>query len=73
MTTEEITWRSPDDQLPDADMTLLLEYEVRDGDSTYTVVESGWYDGEEWRLCESGGQCAWPAITWAELPKGTRG
>lgn len=66
MKTETITWHElPADGMPDAELTVLISTE-RDG------VESGWFDGTDWRWCESGGIVAEPVQAWAEMPEGVQ-
>lgn len=62
MKTETITWHElPDDGMPDADETVLI--------SSSTEVDQGWFDGADWRLCESGG-LAVGVKAWAKVPEG---
>lgn len=51
--------------MPDADMTVLLW--VRDG--RVSDWAAGWWDGEAWRDCASGGVVAGELTHWAE-PEG---
>lgn len=58
--TEIITWHPVGEQLPDADLTVLMAHG--------SEVSSGYLDGDTWRYAESGGMC--PLVThWAE-PRG---
>lgn len=51
---ELLTWHpTQHGQRPDADMTVLLWTVFDDGSTDWA---SGWWDGEHWRDCESGGQ-----------------
>lgn len=62
MKTESITWHElPQDGMPDAEETVLI--------SSATEVDQGWFDGVDWRLCESGG-VADGVLAWAKLPEG---
>ena len=49
-TPETIYWRDAADEKPDAELTVLLE--TTDPDMP---IAQGWWDGERWCLCESGG------------------
>lgn len=51
--------------MPDADTTVLLW--IMDGQ--VGDREPGWWDGEHWRLCESGGVAFGVVTHWAE-PEG---
>lgn len=63
MKTETITWHElPQDGMPDADDTLLLE--------TEDCVAEGWWDGEVWRWAESGGPVKQCVIAWAPMALG---
>lgn len=63
MKTEIITWHElPQDGMPDAESTLLLE--------TADAVAEGWWDGEAWRWAESGGIVEQPVQAWAAMPAG---
>lgn len=64
MKTETINWHElPQDGMPDADLTVLLSTEQQG-------VNPGWYDGENWRWCESGGVVGEPVQAWADMPLG---
>lgn len=62
--TEALTWRHPDDDMPDADISVLLW--VRDGLSGQDWC-SGWWDGEDWRDCASGGAVDGDVLRWAQV------
>ncbi len=62
MTTEALSW-TPASQLPDADLNVLLWLVWPDGETDWAP---GWWDGEAWRLCESGGVCAGRVTHYAE-------
>jgi len=70
MKTEQIQWHElPDDGLPDAETTVLLE--VRDCDGPGTEVWPGFWSGERWVDCSNG----WPigagrVVAWADVPAG---
>ncbi len=50
---ELVRWRlATDAERPDAEMTVLLCLESTEAGRS---VECGWWNGEEWCLCESGG------------------
>jgi hypothetical protein len=51
------------DQLPDADMTVLL-WVVCGTEQDWC---SGWWDGDCWRDCASGGEVAGRVTHWAEV------
>lgn len=59
---EMLHWHSAIN-LPDADQTVLLWVRYEDGETDWTA---GWWDGEAWRLCESGCVCAGRVLHWAE-------
>ena len=74
MKTETLTWHElPQDGLPDADLTVLLE--VRDPDEPEaTECWPGFWSGERWVDASTG----WPigaerVVAWADQPAGTRG
>lgn len=62
MSTELLHWNSAS-SVPDADTTVLLWVQYEDGETDWSA---GWWDGEAWRLCESGGVCAGRVLHWAE-------
>lgn len=59
---EVITWVSCTDEMPDADMAVL----VRTPDSDERVW-IGWFDGEKWKM-EAG--FAGRVTHWADIPNG---
>jgi hypothetical protein len=61
MTTEALQWH-PAEQLPDADITVLL-WVVYGTEPDWC---RGWWDGEAWRDCASGGVVAGVVTHWAE-------
>jgi hypothetical protein len=64
MKTETITWRElPQDGMPDAETAVLINTAVGG-------VDAGFFDGEQWRWCESGGIVAEPVVAWADMPVG---
>jgi len=63
-TAELLKWHNADRSKPDADLTVLLWIEDRDGFSSGDWA-GGWWDGAAWRLCESGGECS-AVVAWAE-------
>jgi hypothetical protein len=72
MKTETITWRElPQDGIPDAELTVLLE--VRDPDQPgATECWPGFWSGERWIDCSTG----WPigaerVVAWADVPAGS--
>jgi hypothetical protein len=54
--------------MPDADLTVMLWISDPTGLSQ-PDWDRGWWDGEVWRLAESGGACAGTVVAWAE-PEG---
>ena len=60
--TETLTWH-PASAPPDADTTVLLWVKYEDGETDWAA---GWWDGSDWRLCESGGVCCGDPLHWAE-------
>lgn len=62
---ELIRWRlATDAERPDADVTVLLQLVDEPGGT----VECGWWDGEQWMLCESGGAAVQADVrAWAEV------
>lgn len=65
---ELVRWRlATDAERPDADTTVLLQMrEVAFG--LGATVECGWWDGEQWCLCESGGAAVQSDVrAWAEV------
>jgi hypothetical protein len=67
---ELLKWQDPARQMPDADLTVLLLISAADGYSQPDWT-TGWWDGDTWRLCESGGVLAERVVAWAE-PQGPR-
>ncbi|PZP30469.1 MAG: hypothetical protein DI603_15205 [Roseateles depolymerans] len=64
MKAETINWHElPQDGLPDARTTVLIS-------TAHAGVDSGYYDGEEWRWAESGGIVGEPVQAWADRPAG---
>lgn len=63
MNTETLHWHRTADALPDADITVLAQFENGD-------VEAVWLDGEAWRLCHSGDAAAEAPSLWADWPAG---
>lgn len=47
---ETIWWRDAATSKPDAELTVLLETTDQ-----HMPIAQGWWDGERWCLCESGG------------------
>lgn len=62
---ELLEWHRAAHDMPDADLTVLL-WIVTGADTEW---QAGWWDGEVWRLAESGGVCAGSVTHWAE-PEG---
>ena len=60
---ELLEWHEPaNGDMPDADLTVLLW--VQDGQVADWC--GGWWDGDAWRMAESGGVCAGVVLAWAE-------
>lgn len=71
---ELLAWHPADTDLPDAEERVLIWIEVDDSVLPVdyeTGWDNGWWDGEDWRLCESGGVVD-GVVTWWALPKGPR-
>jgi hypothetical protein len=68
MGTEVLQWHDASVSKPDADSTVLLWFGAagQDGDGDLPGWEAGWWDGEAWRLAESGGVAADLVTHWAE-------
>ena len=62
---ELLKWHKAERCKPDADTTVLLWIADRDGLGS-GEWEAGWFDGDDWRLCESGGVCGGTVVAWAE-------
>ena len=60
--TELLKWH-PATALPDADLNVLLWLVYGDGTSDWC---SGWWDGERWLDCASGGAVGGTVTHWAE-------
>jgi hypothetical protein len=61
--TEAIVWHRQPGRIPAADLTVLLSTE-------HQGVDTGWFDGADWRWAESGGLVGEPVQAWAEMPNG---
>lgn len=64
-TIEPLHWHSAA-SVPDADTTVLMWVQYADGETDWS---SGWWDGDGWRFCESGGLVAdagGAVLHWAE-------
>jgi hypothetical protein len=57
-----LEWHSVANGLPNADMTVLMWVE----DGRERDWASGWWDGEAWRACNSGGVVAGTVTHWAD-------
>jgi hypothetical protein len=62
MITTTLTWQTPAQAMPDADESVLVWITCHDHPELW---ESGWFDGEHWRLCESGGIIDGRVLYWA--------
>lgn len=63
-TIETLNWHRVEDQLPDAEITVLF-YAPDYG----SPVWAGWFDGEQW-YHDGGGKLPKPVTHWAEFPLG---
>lgn len=61
MITTTLTWQTPAQAMPDADESVLVSLECSDHPPMW---EAGWFDGEHWRLCESGGVIDGRVLCW---------
>ena len=59
--TTTLTWQTPAQAMPDADESVLVWLECSDHPPMW---EAGWFDGEHWRLCESGGVIDGRVLCW---------
>lgn len=66
ITTVALHWIDAQQTKPDADMSVLMW--TRDEYGRYGW-EAGWWDGTDWRFCESGGVCIEPVTHWSQ-PEG---
>ena len=62
--TELVTWRDAIDDKPDAEISVAIWFTAPDGTADW---ERGWWDGQAWRLCESGGVVDGVVLHWAQL------
>lgn len=61
---ETLAWLSTaGEDRPDADLTVLLWIRLLDGTHEWA---GGWWDGADWRLCESGGVCSGVVTHWSD-------
>ena len=67
--TELLTWHRLPGQMPDAELTVLLSVED-DGDST---VAPGFWVGEAFCWCDTGGEVSGAVLGWADVPAGLVG
>jgi hypothetical protein len=64
-TIEHLHWHSAP-SVPDADATVLMWVAYQDGEEDWAA---GWWDGDGWRFCDSGGLVAdtgGAVLHWAE-------
>lgn len=66
MTTEALTWIPIADQLPDADLTVLIALDEEHDEPTWFAF----YEGDRW--LDISGLPLRGVTHWAEMPKGTR-
>ena len=59
--TPPFTWNDPAHYMPDADESVLVWITH---DPYPAEWDSGWFDGEHWRLCESGGVIDGRVLCW---------
>lgn len=62
--SEVLTWLAPEDDMPDADITVLLWVRDSLGGQDWCA---GWWDGADWRDCASGGVVDGQVLRWAEV------
>jgi len=67
--TELLTWHRLPGQMPDADLTVLLSTI----DSCDSTVAAGWFDGEFFRWCDTGGVVRGTVLGWTDVPAGLVG
>ena len=63
VTTTELHWVDATATKPDADTPVVIWTKDEYGRWGW---EAAWWDGEQWRLAESGGLCAEEVTHWAE-------
>lgn len=64
MRAELIRWVAPDDEIPDADETVLLD--LADDDTCWP----GYFDGQDWRSADGASIAPDNVIGWAAMPTG---
>ena len=71
MTTEQLQWHPASGSKPDAYSVVLLWLtpDPKRGMHAPAGWEAGFWDGEVWRLAESGGKAAGTVTHWA-MPEG---
>ncbi len=62
---ELLEWHDATASKPDAEVRVLIWMDTGEARDW----ESAWWDGEQWRLCESGGVCAARVLYYAQ-PEG---
>jgi hypothetical protein len=67
---EKLTWHDAEKKKPTDASTVLLWMRSPRAFAT-PAWDIGWWDGDFWMLCESGGKCAHIVTHWAE-PQGPR-
>ena len=63
---ELLQWHNATSSKPDVDTPVLLWFEAEGIDGALPGWEAGWWDGEAWRLAESGGLAGDPVTRWAQ-------
>ncbi len=66
MTAETITWKRVSDELPDADMTVLISAPRHD-----EPVWLGWYEDGCWFSVDAAEFSRGDVVAWAEMPTGS--
>jgi hypothetical protein len=72
---ETITWHIlPDGGMPDAEITVLLEF-VHTDDPAHADTWPGWWSGEHWIDATTGGRIerdgACTVLAWCDMPAGS--
>lgn len=71
MRTETLHWHElPDDGMPDADSTVMLDIAYDDGEA---LTWPGWWDGTHWRDASTGDIVRGKVAGWSDMPAGAAG
>ncbi|MFM2056068.1 MAG: hypothetical protein RLY71_453 [Pseudomonadota bacterium] len=60
--TTALAWQPPEHAMPDADERVLIWFASHDSPGEW---ECAWFDGQDWRVCESGGRVNGIVLYWA--------